>query len=196
MENEKKFILISMEDKRSKKIAEVLGSKTSKKIIDLLAENSELSEKDISDKLGLALNTTEYNLKKLLESGIVEKTKNFFWSQKGKKIPMYRLSNKSIIISPKSGRISSKIKSLLPAVLVSGIGALAIKLFSSQPARDFTQDASEEALLFSAQKSTEIPIAPEAGNFISLYSTQPWVWFLAGSLLIIVIFAIFNWRKL
>ena len=194
MANEKKFILISMDDKRSKKIAEVLGSKTSKKIIDLLAENSELSEKDISDKIGLALNTTEYNLKKLIESEIVEKTKNFFWSKKGKKIPMYRLSNRSIIISPKSSRISSKIKSLLPAILVSGIGAFIIKVFSSKPV--FVQQPSEQALLFSAAKVSDIAIAPEAGNFISLYSAQPWIWFLAGSLLIIAIFAVFNWTKL
>ena len=144
-----------MDDKRSKKIAEVLGSKTSKKIIDLLAENSELSEKDISDKMGLALNTTEYNLKKLLESEIVEKTKNFFWSKKGKKIPMYRLSNRSIIISPKSSRISSKIKSLLPAVLVSGIGAFIIKVFFSSKSI-LVQDSSEQALLFSAPKASEI----------------------------------------
>jgi len=194
MVNEKKFILVSMDDKRSKKIAEVLGSKTSKKIIDLLAENSELSEKDISDKIGLALNTTEYNLKKLLESEIVEKTKNFFWSKKGKKIPMYRLSNKSIIISPKSSKISSKIKSLLPAIIASGIGTFIIKFFSSTPS--VVQEDSGQALLFSAQRSSEIAISPASETFISLYSAQPWMWFLAGSLLIIAIFAAFNWRKL
>jgi DNA-binding transcriptional ArsR family regulator len=194
MASEKKFILVSIDDKRSKKIAEVLGSKTSKKIIDLLAESSELSEKDISDKMGLALNTTEYNLKKLLESEIVEKTKNFFWSKKGKKIPMYRLSNRSIIISPKSNKVSSKIKSLLPAILVSGIGAFIIKIFSNEPT--FVQDASEQALTFSAPKASEIAITSTGESFISLYSTQPWIWFLAGSLLIITIFAVFNWRKL
>jgi DNA-binding transcriptional ArsR family regulator len=194
MANEKKFILVSIDDKRSKKIAEVLGNKTSKKIIDLLAETSELSEKDISDSLNLPLNTIEYNLKKLLSSEMVEKTKNFFWSKKGKRIPMYRLSGKSIIISPKSSKISSKIKSLLPAILVSGIGAFIIKIFSSEP--KFIQDASEEAMLFSAQKSSEMAITPTGVNFISLYSAQPWMWFLAGSLLVIAIFAFFNWRKL
>lgn len=194
MTNGKKFILVSIDDKRSKKIAEVLGNKTSKKIIDILAENSELSEKDISDSLNLPLNTIEYNLKKLLSSEMVEKTKNFFWSEKGKRIPMYRLSGKSIIISPKSSKISSKIKSLLPAVLVSGIGAFIIKILFSEP--KFMQDVSEEAMLFSAQKSSEITVIPSGGSFISLYSFQPWMWFLAGSLLIIAIFASFNWRKL
>lgn len=196
MANEKKFILISMDDERSKKIAEVLGNKTSKKIIDLLAENSELSEKDISDKLGLPLNTTEYNLKKLLESELVEKTKNFFWSRKGKKIPMYRLSDKSIIISPKSSRVSSKLKSLLPAVLVSGVGAFLIKLFTKK--QTLVQDASEQALLFSSQKSLEATMAEAAteGSTILISQPQYWQWFLAGSLLIILIFAIFNWRRL
>ena len=81
-----KFILMGMDDKRSKKIAEVLGNKTSKKILDYLTDIKEASEKDISDSLNMPINTIEYNLKKLLEAGLVEKTKNFFWSKRGKKI--------------------------------------------------------------------------------------------------------------
>ena len=60
-----KFILMGLNDKRSKKIAEVLGNKTCKKIIDYLAETKQASEKDIADALNIPINTTEYNLKKL-----------------------------------------------------------------------------------------------------------------------------------
>ena len=73
-----KFILIDMDDKRSKKIAEVLGNKTSKKILDYLTDFSDKSEEDIAKALGLKINTIEYNLKKLLDAGLVEKTKNFY----------------------------------------------------------------------------------------------------------------------
>jgi DNA-binding transcriptional ArsR family regulator len=195
MTNEKKFILISIEDDLSRKIAGVLGSKTSKKIIDLLAENLQLSEKDISNRLNIPLNTVEYNLKKLVACEMIEKAKDFFWSRRGKKIVMYRLSNKSIIISPKTNKISSKIRTLLPVFLVSGIGAFLIKLFSKKTSliNDVEQSG---ALLFSTKGASELALTPPTPSFISLYSTQPWIWFLAGSLLITFLFAILNWKKL
>lgn len=193
MTKENKFILISMEDDRAKKIAEVLGNKTSKKIIDTLAESSELSEKDISDKLGLPINTVEYNLKKLVSCEIVEKTKTFFWSKKGKKIPTYKLSNKSIVISPKSSKISSKLKSLLPAFLVSIVGTFLVKIFTLKS--NLTADSSEQ-VFFATQVSEELIITSSKGNMLPFYQAEPWIWFLSGSILIIAIFAAFNWRKL
>ena len=87
-----KFVLVSMNDDRTKKIADVLGNKTCKKIIDYLADHEEMSAKDLSDGLKIPLNTLDYNMKKLLDSELVKKTKNFFWSKKGKKIVMYELS--------------------------------------------------------------------------------------------------------
>jgi len=111
-----KFILMGLDDERSKKVAGILGNKTCKKIIDHLTEAKEASEKDISEALGIPINTTEYNLKKLLETGLVEKTKNFFWSKKGKKIPMYKLAKKHIVISPKSRPNLTALKTILPLI--------------------------------------------------------------------------------
>ena len=79
-------MLFSLEDTRIKSISEILGSKTSKKIIDFLSDVREASEKDISEKLKIPMNTVEYNLKKMIQAGIVEETKNFFWSQKGRNV--------------------------------------------------------------------------------------------------------------
>jgi uncharacterized secreted protein with C-terminal beta-propeller domain len=126
-----KFIVMNMNDERSKHVAEILANKTCKKIIDYLAETKEVSEKDISDALKMPINTVEYNLQKLLKSGLVEKTKNFFWSRKGKKIPMYKLSRKHIVISPSSK--SSKpnmniLKTLIPVILVIAVGLLIVLL--------------------------------------------------------------------
>ncbi|MBU0959573.1 MAG: helix-turn-helix domain-containing protein, partial [Nanoarchaeota archaeon] len=75
-----KFIMMNMDDKRAKKIAEALGNPTCKKIIDYLTYNSEKSEDDIAKALGIPINTAEYNLKKLIASGLVDKTKKFFFS--------------------------------------------------------------------------------------------------------------------
>ncbi len=114
-----KFIMMGIDDERSKKVAEILGNKTCKKIIEYLADTKEASEKDISDAFGIPINTAEYNLKKLIDSGLVEKTKNFFWSSRGKKIPMYKISRKHIVISPRSTKPNiTALKTILPIIAV------------------------------------------------------------------------------
>jgi len=117
-----KFILMNLEDDNSKRIAEVIGNKTSKAILDYLGDVKDASQKDISDALNIPMNTMDYNMKKLLSVGLVEKTKNFFWSKKGKKIPMYKLARKHIVISPKSVRPNiTVLKTILPVILAIGL---------------------------------------------------------------------------
>jgi DNA-binding transcriptional ArsR family regulator len=183
---EKKYLLISMDDDRAKKLAEVLGNKTCKKIIDLLAEK-DASEKEIATALKVPINTIEYNLKKLINAEIIEKSKTFFWSQKGKKIDIYKLSNKSIIISPKN-KVSSKIKSILPAILVTFVGAIAIKYYHTvETTRKLAQDNIAGAS----------PTFAQAENiFVTSQPFPIWGWFLAGAIFALLIVTIINWRKL
>lgn len=124
-----KFIMMGLGDERSKDIADVLSNKTCKKIIDYLADTKEASEKDISDALSIPINTTEYNLNKLVKSGLVEKAKNFFWSTKGRKIDMYKLARKHIIISPKSKPNMKNLKTILPVILIAAVFIALAALF-------------------------------------------------------------------
>lgn len=127
---DEKFILTSLDDENSKAIAEVLGNKTCKKIIDYLGDRKDASEQDIANDLGIPINTIEYNLKKLLKSGLVKKTKNFFWSVKGRKISMYKLANKHIVISPGRGRPNLDIlKTLLPVLGIIAFVAILVSIF-------------------------------------------------------------------
>jgi inhibitor of cysteine peptidase len=112
-----KFIMLGLGDENSKEVAEILGNKTCKAIIDYLGDVKEVSEKDLSKALGIPLNTTEYNLKKLVKVGLVVKSKNFFWSTRGKKIVMYKLAKKHIIIGSKKPNINV-LRSLIPVLAV------------------------------------------------------------------------------
>lgn len=192
---EDNYLLVSLDDEKSKSIAEVLGSSTCKKIINYLAETKEASQKDLSDALKIPMNTMEYNIKKLLASGFVQKNKNFFWSKKGKKIIMYELSKKSVIISHRKSNLN-KFKSIVPAFILTAAGTFALWTFEkirSIP-RTITNTAKDEAILYSAGESVSQAITPET---ISLTQGTPlWVWFLGGSLLAIAIISIFNWKKL
>ncbi|MAG50073.1 hypothetical protein CL621_00335 [archaeon] len=122
-----KFVLVGLDDEKSKHIAEVLKNSTCKKILDFLADYGEASEQDISKNLEIPLNTAEYNLKKLIKAGLVEKAKNFFWSVKGKKIPTYKLAKKHIIISHKSSKPSLNVlRTLLPVLAVIAVAVILV----------------------------------------------------------------------
>jgi DNA-binding Lrp family transcriptional regulator len=198
--DENHFMLVSLEDSKSKSISEVLGSKTCKKIISYLSERKEASQKDLSNALTIPMNTLDYNIKKLLDSGFIQKRKNFFWSKKGKRIIMYELSSKSIVISPKKCP-SQKIKSILPAFILTIAGTFAIWTYekikyASLNASNYIADTSEEILSKGAAEMTTLTATVPTDYLISSQPTPVWAWFLAGSLLMIVILSIVNWKKI
>jgi DNA-binding Lrp family transcriptional regulator len=206
--DENHFMLISLEDSKSKSISEVLGSKTCKKIIGYLSERKEASQKDLSDALSIPMNTLDYNIKKLLDSGFIQKRKNFFWSKKGKKIVMYELSNKSIVISPKKSS-SQKFKAILPAFILTAAGTFAVwtyekirySMYALPHSISNSASGASDILL---SKGTETVSAPAAtgvaldyfSNSAIPHTTLIWPWFLAGALLTILIISIVNWKKL
>ena len=137
-------ILIDLDDPRTAKIADAISNKTCKKIIALLAEE-ELSESDIGKKLSIPLNTVGYNIKKLLSADLIVKSKKYFWSVKGKKILIYKVAKKRIIISPSSG-----IRGVLPVAFISGLIALGAGLFVNR------QTFVNSAMDVSSMKSDEV----------------------------------------
>ena len=183
----KHSIMIDIDDPRAENIADVLGNKTCKKIMNLLAEK-DMSESDIGKELEIPLNTVGYNMKKLIESGLVEK-KDFFWSVKGKKIPTYKISNKRIIISPKS-----KIFGILPAIIASAIISLGIKIYyNNSKLIEDSNLAMSESVSNIASKSSEMF---DSGVYYTLNNaSNVWAWFLLGALFGLLVFMLWNWRN-
>jgi predicted transcriptional regulator len=190
MTDKENYLLVSFDDKKSKSIAEVIGSKTCKKIISYLSEEKEASQKDLSDELKIPLNTIEYNIKKLLESGFIQKTKNFCWSKKGKKIIMYKLSKRSVIISHKKSNLN-KLKSILPAIILGFSATFAIAVY--EKIKNTPKDLvarSPELIAKSFETSQSISFLESSASF------PIWAWFLLGFLIAIFIISVINWRKL
>ncbi|MEI7718904.1 MAG: winged helix-turn-helix domain-containing protein [archaeon] len=122
MANSDKIISMDLNDSRMKYISEIFGSESCKKILNLLAEK-ELTETDIAKELKMPLNSVDYNVKKLVQAGLIE-SGSHFWSVRGKRMPSYRVSDKKIVISPK--RMSSSVL-LIPALLVGGLISLTVR---------------------------------------------------------------------
>lgn len=201
---EEKYLLFSLEDEKSKKLGEVISNSTCKKIVNLLAER-EMSETEIAGEMGIPINTVDYNIKKLVSAGIIEKAKHW-WSVKGKRIEMYKVANKLIVISPKKSNVYSKLKGIVPVVAISGIMTLFVSWYykfqsqSYKVVESVSQEAADLATKVMPASSSSSGGVSEAANFISktseIVSSSAWEWFLIGSIVAIIAFMIWNWRKL
>lgn len=196
-----KYLMLDLNDSNSLLIAEIMSNKTCKKILNMLAEK-EMSESDIAKTLEIPLNTVDYNIKKMIKANLIEKTKNFFWSVKGKKIESYKLANKKIIISTKS-----KFKGIIPAILASGVLAAGIRQFSSYYSNRFNQDISSfskvvvgDSLNVASEAAAPLKAIQETsdGNLFNIvFNNNPvWAWFLFGALFGIFMIWLFNINKI
>jgi len=128
---DEKFIMLNLEDSKSKELAQVISSDTARKILSLLSEKS-YSETDIAKELNIPLSTAHYNTQALLKSNIIEE-KDFLWSEKGKKIKIYKLANKLIIISPKkqSSDFMDKLKTIIPVAIIGFVASAGLFIYKS-----------------------------------------------------------------
>lgn len=189
-----KFLLVDLNENKTKKLAETITSTTSRKILNHLAEKEHDTENNISNELNLPISTVHYHLQKLLEAKLLE-AKEFHYSEKGREINHYQLANKYIIIAPKKvSGLREKLKAILPAALtVTGISGIikllqskmgSLALIEGKPAADrFMQEAASgtsDMALESAKIASKV--APQV-----VEQTDIALWFLIGSLAAIAI---------
>ncbi len=127
MAKDNAFMLVSLKDKGAKKLAQVISNDTCKRILELLAKK-EATETELSKELGMPMSTVHYNLQNLVEAKLVN-AGEYHYSEKGKEVLHYSLANKFVIIAPDNAdeSILNKLKSLIPAGVIAGGIAFAVK---------------------------------------------------------------------
>ena len=205
----KNFLLLSLEDSKTKKIANVVSNESCRKILDYLSQR-EATESELAEKLQMPISTIHYNLQQLMETGLIN-TEEFHYSEKGKEVLHYKLANKYIIISPKGTYgLKEKLKSILPAALITLGAAGAIQLFSNyfykgtlQAADNFmvAKSAAVERAVEEAPKALEAaaesmqqaaPITAEKVYFIPQNIA---LWFLIGALFALAVYFVWNYFR-
>ena len=191
----KKYVLFSLDDEKAKNLGDTIANDTSRRIANFLADK-EASESEISKELNMPLNTVGYNIKKLIKAGLIEEKKHFF-SEKGKRIPVYKVANKLIVLAVKKNSAYSKLKSVIPVVLVSSLLAFFIAFYQSgqfvnDNARKVETFVREEAVVGALEATDAV-----SNGIVQTMASQPiWLWFLIGSLVTVIGFLIWNWKKL
>ena len=204
MAKKNNFLLVDLNEKKTKKLAETITSDTSRKILNYLTEKEHDTEANISKELNIPISTVHYHLQKLTEANLIV-VDEFHYSKKGREVNHYKLANKYIIIAPrKVSGLKQALKNVLPVGIVAlGISAI-IKIMTSFTTRagSFSADLQkatpilEEAAYAGADEvmSDAAPVAAEMATDclpqISTYEPNIALWFLVGSLFTIVIYLI------
>ena len=185
---ESSFLLVSLDDDKAKKLANVISSDTARKILDTLTAGS-LTETELSKRMGLPLSTIHYNLRQLVDSGLIE-SGEYHYSTRGREVAHYSLARKYIIIDPKSDdKLFSRFKSMLPAVVITtGIG---LALFVWEKIRTAIQGATalapeSQTLKTFAQAAPMDTIPPQPSE------PSVVIWFFAGMAAILACYSLFE----
>jgi len=204
----KNFLLLSLEDSKTKKIANVVSNESCKKILDYLAKK-ESTESELAEKLQIPISTVHYNLQQLMETGLIN-TEEFHYSKKGKEVLHYKLANKYIIISPKSTYgLKEKLKGILPVALIAAGMAGIIQIFSKYFSKETLGDtfmvaksaAVERAVVEEAPQALEAAaeaapqVAPIAAEKVYLIPQNIALWFLIGALFALVVYFVWNYFR-
>ncbi len=180
------FLLVDLNEPKTKKLAETITSETSRKILNHLAEKED-AEANIAKLLSMPISTVHYHLQKLQEAHLIT-AKEFHYSSKGREVLHYKLANKYIIIAPRNvSGLREKLKGILPAALAAlGISA-AIKLIQAT-SKSVPVMKAAEYLAADAAPEMALKIAPE----VQLVQQQPDIalWFLVGSLTALLIYVV------
>lgn len=180
----KKFIMVSLEEDKAKDIADVLSNENCRKILDYLTEKSS-SESDLVKSLKLPASTVNYNIKLLLKSKLIE-VKDFLWSEKGNKVNVYQAAKKFIVISPRSSKITSQLKNIVPVVLISLVATGLLYFYNrfvklgAISKELITESTLENKIMI--DEIASMPVQPEP-NFA--------LWFLFGAGFSIIIYIIY-----
>jgi len=187
-----KFIMVNLEDKNSKEIANVIANDTSRRILDYLSEHN-ASESEICKSLKLAPSTVNYNIKHLLKHSLIE-VKDFFWSDKGNKVNVYTVSNKLIVIAPRKSEFKNRLKDLFGVLVLGGVISGVIYTFNKGVSNAF--DYSDR--LMAAKGAPEMMLAVEETRQMVIPSASDFnvaVWFFLGVLFAVILVLIISYFR-
>lgn len=184
------FLLLSLEEDKAKKLANVISSEACRRILDFLTQK-EATETEVAKGLNIPISTVHYNLKQLLEAGLV-KADEFHYSPKGREVNHYSLANKYIIIAPKTTEgLAVKLRRILPVCAVVAATGIAIQIIGN------AVQSAQKAVIQTAYKAAEADVIREAGQQAPeavQIAQQPNIalWFAIGALFALAVYLAYD----
>lgn len=203
---EETFLLVSLEEEKAKKLAQVISNDSCRKILDYLAKKK-ATETELSQQLNVPLSTVHYNIKHLVDNKLVE-AEEFHYSEKGREVLHYSLSNKYVIIAPKgvSEKFRDKLRSILPVIGIIGAISIALQFISGLFAVGASRAAETVSVPLMEKAVMDVPEAAMAQQavvqqavdheFTPYISRQPiGLWFALGAVSFMILYVIFEYLR-
>ena len=98
----KNFLLVSLNDKKARKLASAIKNPSCRKILDFLATKEDVTETQISKETKIPLSTVHYSMKQLIETKLVKSdeyqqfTNKTYQEITNRILTIFNLSNKKI----------------------------------------------------------------------------------------------------
>lgn len=152
---ENSFLLVNLSDEKSKKLGELIGNKTARKVLELLGKK-EYTATDLAKELQLPLSTVHYNLTNLEQAKLI-KADEYHYSAKGKEVKHYALANKLVIIAQEqpTESVLQKLKKILPVSILVGVMATGYQYYTTAAPILEVAEQSTFALKASADRAVE-----------------------------------------
>ncbi len=182
-------IVVSLGDENLKGLSEVLGSKSCVKILDLLALK-DLAVSDIARELSMKINTCDYNVKKLVRAGLIEKS-GHWWSVKGKKMPVYQVVDRRIVISPRR-KVAKKFLWVLGLTGIAGVWIRSLMSPVDLVSEDLFFDAAPKIEMMASNAGVSEQVVGAVSDVGFWGSLVGWEWFLFGAWSAIVLFFVYS----
>jgi len=123
LDMEENFVVVSLEDEKSKDVAKILSNDTARRMLEELSKGRK-SISELSEELEVPISTVQYNIDALKKAGFIKDT-GYRYSEKGKKMLYYEPARKIVILAPKKEEknILAKLKMFL-VPLIFGIASI------------------------------------------------------------------------
>lgn len=194
---EESFLLVSLKESKAKKLAEVISNETCRKILDFLATKKSATETQISKQLDIPISTVHYNLKHLVDNNLI-KADEFHYSEKGKEVNHYSLTNKLIIIAPKrESKMMDKLKTIIPVALIAAVAAGIIHFMSGFTV-GFQRAAMDTEIMAVEKMAAEAAVPTTTTTTLKaalLQQSSLALWFLFGAVFTIIIYLVWDWVR-
>jgi len=120
-------VVIQPGDERAQKIARAMASQTANAVIQAFG-GGPLTSSEVSRQMAIPITTASYHIENLLDAGLLEVMETR-WSEKGREVKVYGLTNQVLIIAPPISDLRSvlqKYATLFGIVVLSSLGLWAI----------------------------------------------------------------------
>ena len=120
-------VVLQPGDERAQKIARAMASQTANAIIQAFS-SGRMTSSEVARKMKIPITTATYHIDNLLEAGLLEVV-DTRWSEKGREVKVYGLTDQVLIIAPPVSDLRSVLKKYTMLFALIVLATLGLRVF-------------------------------------------------------------------